>query len=138
MSRNERGQYEKGTSGNLKGRPPKRPHLISDTQVRSDFFDAAETLVPIIEGHTRKLIPARAAIDKQLMIKAASGDLRAIREYYKMRDRYTIDHVKLQLDNLRVILESEDRVRQFPEDVTDEFKNMLHQLRTQIDKHYLP
>ncbi len=138
MSRNPLGQYEKGTSGNPRGRPRKRSHPISDSQLRKDFFEAAEMPVPIIEGNERKMVPAREAIDKQLVVKAVSGDMRAMREYYRMRDRYTIEHVKLQLENLRVIVEAEDRIREFPEDVTDEFKYQIQLLKQIIDQNFLP
>jgi hypothetical protein len=47
-------------------------------------------LVPIIENGQRKLIPASLAIDKQLLLKAASGDLKAILEWNKMRDKHTL------------------------------------------------
>ncbi len=94
--------------------------------------------VPIIEGNERKMVPAREAIDKQLVVKAVSGDMRAMREYYRMRDRYTIEHVKLQLENLRVIVEAEDRIREFPEDVTDEFKYQIQLLKQIIDQNFLP
>ena len=137
MSRNSKGQYDKGTSGNPKGRPRKRLHSISDSQMRRDFFDAAEMPVPIIEGNERKMIPARVAIDKQLVVKAASGDMRAICEYNKRRERYTLEHVQLQLKNLEVLFEGEDRIRMFPEDVTDEYKRVLGLLRTMIDPDYL-
>jgi hypothetical protein len=138
MNRNPKGQYEKGTSGNLKGRPRKRPHPISDDQVRHDFFEAAEMLVPIVVGNKREMIPARVAIDKQLVVKAVSGDMRAICEYNKRRERYTLEHVELQLKNLELIFEGEDRIRMFPEDVTDEFKRVLMLLRMKIDPHFLP
>jgi hypothetical protein len=106
--------------------------------LRQDFFEAAETLVPVLEGNKRKLIPARAAIDKQLVLKAASGDMRAIFEYNKRRERYTLEHVKEQLENLRVILAGEDRIRMFPEDVTDEFKRAISSLKQVIDPHFIP
>lgn len=125
MSRNRLGQFEKGTTGNPHGRPRKVPHSISDETVRTDFFDAAEMLVLVIEGNERKMIPAREAIDKQLMLKSASGNIQAMREYYKMKDRHTIDYVNHQLKSLQLIIEGKDRIRAFPEDVTDEFKNFL-------------
>ena len=73
-SRNELGQFEKGTSGNPRGRPPKLPRKISNEKQREDFFDAADTLVTVVEGGKRKLIPAREAIEMQLVRKAASPD----------------------------------------------------------------
>ncbi|MCK1331283.1 MULTISPECIES: DUF5681 domain-containing protein [Bradyrhizobium] len=137
MSRNPKGQFEKGTTGNPKGRPRKRPHPISDGQIRSDFFEAAEMLVPVVAGNKREMIPARLAIDKQLVIRAASGDMRAICEYNKRRERYTFEHVKQQLKSLELIFEAEDRIRMFPEDVTDEYKRVLALLRMKIDPDYL-
>lgn len=97
--------------------------------MKDDFFKAAEMPVPVIEGNERKHIPSREAIDKQLMLKAALGNIPAMREYYKMRDRYTPDHVKSQLKSLQLIADGLQRVRDFPEDVTDEFKNALRLLQ---------
>src|SRR5258708_4698091 len=122
MSRNKLGQFEPGTCGNPRGRPRKLPRKIHPDLLRADFFEISETLVPIIENGQRKLIPASLAIDKQLLLKAASGDLRAILEWNKMRHRHTLEHVKTQLDCMEQLLKSEDILRKFPEDVTDEYK----------------
>ncbi|MGT2504172.1 DUF5681 domain-containing protein [Bradyrhizobium guangxiense] len=138
MKRNPKGQFAKGTSGNLNGRPRKQPHPICDAQVRRDFFDAAEMPVAIVVGNKREFVPARVAIDRQLVAKAVSGDMRAICEYNKRKDRFTLEHVELQLKNLEAILAAEDRIRMFPEDVTDEFKRLLAVLRKKIDPDYLP
>ena len=137
MPRNKLGQFEPGTCGNPRGRPRKLPRKIRPEQLRKDFFDAGETLVPIIEKGKRKLIPASVAIDKQLVLKAASGNLRAILEWNKMRHRHTLDYVKTQLDCVEQLLKSEDIVRKFPEDVTDEYMAATKKLRTAIDPDYL-
>lgn len=63
--------------------------------------------------------------------------MRAICEYNKRRDRYTLEHVKAQLKSLELIFEGEDRIRMFPEDVTDEYKRVLALLRMKIDPDYL-
>jgi hypothetical protein len=138
MPRNTLGQFEPGTCGNPRGRPRKLPRKIRQEQIRKEFFEAAETLVPIIENGQRKLIPASVAIDKQLALKAASGNLRAIIEWQKMNQRHTMEYVKEQLAYVGQLLESEEIERKFPEDVTDEYKAMLRALRAAIDPDYLP
>jgi hypothetical protein len=136
MARNKIGQFEKGTCGNPRGRPRKAPLRISDEQVRKDFFDIAETPIAIVENGKRKLVPAHIAILKQLVLKAASGDMRAIVECNKMRERFSLEHVKLQMSNLEAIANAEDRLRNFPEDVTDEVKRALKLLTAQLDPYF--
>ena len=136
MARNKLGRFDKGTSGNPRGRPRKEALVISDEQLRQDFFEAAETPISIVENGKRKLISAHTAIGKQLVLKAAGGDMKAIVEYYKRRERYTLEHVKLQLANLEAIANAEDRIRRFPEDVTDEFKRVLKLLHSTLDPHF--
>jgi hypothetical protein len=135
LGRNNRGQFEKGTCGNPRGRPRKMPLRISDEQLREDFFNAAETLIPITEKGERKLVPASRAIDMQLVLKAASGDLKAIIEYNKRRERYTLEHLKLQLSNLEAIADAEYRIRNHPEDVTDELKRVVVLLKASLDPY---
>jgi hypothetical protein len=136
--RNERGQFEKGVSGNPRGRPRKVQHQISNDHLRQGFFDAMETLVPIVEGGKRKFIPARVAIDKQLALKAAAGDMRAICECNKRRDRFTFEYGNEQIARLDPLFNGLDRLRQFPEDVTDEFKRILKRLSDSIDPYCRP
>ena len=55
--------------------------------------------------------------------------MRAIVEYNKRRERYCLEQVKQQPSNLQAIANAEDRLRDFPEDVTDEFKQALKLLK---------
>ncbi|RXH09669.1 hypothetical protein EAS56_25580 [Bradyrhizobium guangzhouense] len=137
MSRNVKGQFEKGTTGNPKGRPRKQLRSISDEEVRRAFFEAEDTLVPIVVGNKREMIPASVAIDKQLIFKAASGDPRSMMLYYKRKDRFVLEYVEQQMRNLRALVEAQERIRDFPEDVTDEFKRAVQLLQFKIDKSYL-
>jgi Family of unknown function (DUF5681) len=138
MLRNKLGQFEPGTCGNPRGRPRKIPRKISVEQLRKDFFEAGETLVPTIENGRRKLIPASVAIDKQLTLKAASGDLRAIIEWKKTRHSLTQECMKEQLEALGALMTSEDIERKFPEDVTEAFLAASRRLRAAIYPDYLP
>jgi hypothetical protein len=138
MARNEKGRFEPGTCGNPRGRPPKQPRKINEQQLRKEFFEAGETLVQIVEDGKRKTVPARIAIEKQLALKAASGNMRAIIEWSKRDERHTLEYVKEQLEHLERLIKSEDIIRQFPEDVTDEYKASTRTLRSMIDPDYLP
>jgi hypothetical protein len=136
MARNTLGQFEKGTCGNPRGRPRKLPPEITDQKLRRDFFDVAETPIQIVENGKRRSISAHMAIDKQLVKKAVLGETRAMSEYYKRRDRLTMEHVKEQLDLFDQILKHEDHIRKFPEDVTDECKRLLGLLKASMDPHF--
>jgi hypothetical protein len=136
VTRNERGQFEKGVSGNPKGRPRKQPRMIWDEKVRNGFFDAADSLVGVVERGKHKRIPAHEAIELRLAQLAASGDLPAIKEFNKRRDRFTAEHVQEQLSRLDTICDMIDKIRRFPEDVTDDFKEALKQLRASLDPYF--
>jgi Family of unknown function (DUF5681) len=138
MARNAQGRFEPGTCGNPRGRPPKLQRKINEQQLRKEFFEAGETLVQIVEDGKRKTVPARVAIEKQLALKAASGNMRAIIEWSKRAERHTLEYVKEQLGYLEQLIKSEDNIRQFPEDVTDEYKDLARLLRSTIDPDYLP
>ena len=133
MDRNKRGQFNPGTSGNLRGRPRKKPPEICNEQSRNGFFEAAETPIAIVENGRRKLIPARVAIDKQLVLKAAAGDMRAIAAYYKRSDRLTVEFINEQLELVKMLLQGAEAIRKFPEEVTDEFKRLLALMKAKID-----
>ena len=138
MPRNKLGQFEPGTCGNPRGRPRKLRRKIRPDQPRKHFFEAGEILVPIIEKGKRKLIPAGVAIQKQLALKAASGDMRAVIEWIKMLERHTSDYEKEQRAYLVQLLKSEDIVRKFPEDVTEDYIAATRNLRSAMDPDYLP
>ena len=67
-------RFAKGQSGNRKGRPKGSKNL---TDI---FLDTITELIPVTEnGRTKSVNKFRVSM-KQLMNKAASGDIRAIRE----------------------------------------------------------
>jgi hypothetical protein len=138
MPRNKLGQFEPGTCGNPRGRPRKLRRKIRPDQARKHFFEAGEILVPTIEKGKRKLIPASVAIQKQLALKAASGDMRAVIEWIKMFERHTSDYEKEQRAYLVQLLKSEEIVRKFPEDVTEDYIVATRNLRSAMDPDYLP
>jgi len=80
-SRNCLGQFEKGVSGNPKGRPRKEPRRISDEKLREDFFDAAEPLSQLWKAESVSLSRARsdcATIGTQGRIRRYEGNHRIL------------------------------------------------------------
>ena len=68
----EESQFRKGVSGNPKGRPKGRPNLATVIE------RTLQEKVVINENGVRKTVTKLEAAIKQLMNKAASGDLRAL------------------------------------------------------------
>jgi hypothetical protein len=66
-------QFRKGTSGNPRGRPRGKGNLATDLD------RALQEKVTINESGMRKTVTKREAVAKQLVNKAASGDIVAIR-----------------------------------------------------------
>jgi Family of unknown function (DUF5681) len=71
-------RFQKGRSGNPKGRPRGRRSLATE------FERALHEKVVINENGTRKTVTKFAAAMKQLVNKAASGDLAAVRHLTAM------------------------------------------------------
>ena len=72
------GQFKKGISGNHSGRPKKQ----------SDFLSAllreANSEVPITENGKRKVVKMIEVVAKQVMTKAATGNIQSQRLLYKL------------------------------------------------------
>jgi hypothetical protein len=133
MSRNRLGQFEPGTSGNPRGRPRKLRRKMDQNQLREDFFEAGETLVTIVEKGKRKSIPINVAIERKLALLAASGEIRAIVEWQKMRRKHTAEYDNEQQACVEQLMKCEEFLRNHPEDVTDHFKTLIRMLRSVID-----
>ncbi|MBB5337847.1 DUF5681 domain-containing protein [Tunturiibacter gelidoferens] len=77
----KRNQFKKGQSGNLKGRP-KQAENIYGTIKRA----LEEKVTVKIAGRTRSITKMEAAF-VQLSNKAVSGDIRALREVIRLREK---------------------------------------------------
>jgi hypothetical protein len=71
-------RFQKGVSGNPKGRPK------GSLNVATAFTKALREKVVINEGGRRKTVTKLEAALKQLVNKAASGDIRALRELVEL------------------------------------------------------
>ena len=83
-------QFRKGTSGNPKGRPREAKNLAAVLE------EALAETVAIVENGRRRKITKRCAMIKQLVNKAASGDLRASRQLTDLEFRLNPEGVRQQ------------------------------------------
>lgn len=67
----EKTQWQKGRSGNPKGRPKGVKNL--KTELLEEFLET----IPVKEGGNRKMVSKQRAMIKSLMAKAVQGDARA-------------------------------------------------------------
>ncbi len=81
-------QFRKGTSGNPKGRPREAKNLAAVLE------EALAEKVAIVENGRRRKITKRCAMIKQLVNKAASGDLRASRQLTDLEFRLNPEGVR--------------------------------------------
>jgi hypothetical protein len=81
-------QFRKGTSGNPKGRPRDSKNLATELE------EALGEKVAIVENGRRRKITKRCAMIKQLVNKAASGDLRASRQLTDLEFRLNPEGVR--------------------------------------------
>src|ERR1700682_2839963 len=83
-------QFRKGTSGNPKGRPREAKNLAAVLE------EALAEKVPIVENGRGRKNTKRSAMIKQLVNKAASGDLRASRQLTDLEFRLNTEGVRQQ------------------------------------------
>jgi hypothetical protein len=81
-------QFRRGTSGNPKGRPRETKNLAAVLE------EALAEKVAIVENGRRRKITKRSAMIKQLVNKAASGDLRASRQLTDLEFRLNPEGVR--------------------------------------------
>lgn len=97
-------QFRKGTSGNPKGRPREAKNLAVVLE------EALAEKVPIVENGRRRKITKRNAMIKQLVNKAASGDLRAARQLTDLEFRLNPEGVR-QKSGVELFRELADEAR---------------------------
>jgi hypothetical protein len=95
-------QFRKGTSGNPKGRPREAKNLAAVLD------EALREKVAIVENGRRRKITKRCAMIKQLVNKAASGDLRASRQLTDLEFRLNPEGVRQEsgIELMRSIAEA--------------------------------
>jgi len=80
-------RFRKGQSGNVRGRPK------ASFSIESAFSKALRAPVRIVENGHRKVISRGEAIIIQLINKAMSGDLKAMRQALDLIKKFGLDRV---------------------------------------------
>lgn len=135
--RTRRGQFAKGHSGNLDGRPPKKePRLESAEQSQIDILQIGATPVTITEGGKRKTVTANHAIRLQLMHAAVKGDQRAVLKWEELNERRQAAYEKTRVELFEAYLEGKEIIAKRGEDVSDRFLELQRQTRQKLIDDY--
>ena len=135
--RTRRGQFAKGHSGNLDGRPPrKEPRLESAEENQIDVLKIGATPVTITENGKRKKVTANHAIRRQLMHAAIKGDLRAILRWEQLVEKRQTAHDQARTDIYEDYLETKEKIRNKREEVSDRYIELHHLFKHLLINRY--
>lgn len=81
------GQFPKGHSGNLNGRPKKTERAWSHRQREFDTVKEANKLIRVVENGKVEYISTEQALIRQLLRKGINGDMKAARMALERIDR---------------------------------------------------
>ncbi len=107
-------QFQRGISGNLKGRPKKVPDFDSE------FLRESKTLITINDNGQRKRISKFQGIVKQLHNKALTGNITATRIYLGLCQQ-ALGRAALSATQQPKRLEDYDDVKKIPEKELERF-----------------
>jgi hypothetical protein len=129
MDRDSNGRYPKGFSGNLNGRPSKEKRAFTERQLRVDMLMAMEEELGVPIAGKHKKIPIILVVYKQLLIKAARGDVRCMFKAIDLRDQLISEMSKERSELRQLVLKTEKRHAKDFENVTDAEIDALNHCR---------
>jgi hypothetical protein len=86
------GRFKKGFTGNAKGRPVKRERAWSSRQLDLDMLKEANRLVEIQVNGKTELITMSQLLNRQLLARAAKGDMKAFKLAFEKLDEAQSGH----------------------------------------------
>ena len=132
MTRDTDGRYLPGHCGNLDGRPRKTKRSFNDAQLRNDMLAAMEEELTVPIDGKRKKLPAILVIYKQLILKAANGDVRCMFKVIDLRRHIITEMVEGRLEALQVYLQHEKFAKEHPEEVTEALSRAMQDVRNML------
>ena len=129
MKRDNNGRFPKGQSGNLKGRPRKKKRPITNRQMRTDLWLAMEEEMAMTIGEKKKKLPIMLFIYKQLLRKAAKGDVRCMFKAVDLRSQLIAEHSAAQGDAVETVIRADKYIAEHPDDITDLELKIIENMR---------
>lgn len=127
--RDAKGRYVKGSTGNILGRSAKKPKPLHDVNFRQEFFDATEEILSVtINGKVEKT-SAMNLIYKQMVRKAALGDVKCIMKTLDLRHQFVAEEAQRRGEMLQEYLKSWREHVANPEETSDETLRALENMR---------
>jgi hypothetical protein len=112
-------RFKKGTSGNLKGRPPKERALVAtkfggqpgigfESRLKTIAIEEAYRLITVREGDRIERVPVIQAILRKVAVNAANGNTRAQRIYLDLVIGAEADRSAAAAELLRAAVEGKE------------------------------
>jgi hypothetical protein len=112
-------RFKKGTSGNLKGRPPKERALVTtkfggqpgigfEARIKTIAIEEAYRLITVREGDRMEKVPVIQAILRKVAVSAANGNTRAQRIYLELVIGAEADRSAAAAELLRAAVEGKE------------------------------
>jgi Family of unknown function (DUF5681) len=134
MSRDSQGRFRKGFCGNPLGRPRKTKRTLYNIKHEDEFIAATEEEFPVTIAGKPEKCPAIELILKQLVRKAAGGDIRCMLKVLELRESYARRHADQQSALCKTYLDASQRFQRNPEDHTDDFREALEAAGSQLNR----
>jgi hypothetical protein len=134
IKRNPKGRFEKGTSGNPLGRPMRAKRRNTPEQARGDFLELMGRPVKIVEGGKQTTVTASQALDRKQLALALAGSRISIQQI-KAREAAYAKEIFAELTDLHEqVVTGEKIIRENPDDVTDEYVELIRQCRKALNR----
>lgn len=96
-------RFQKGQSGNPKGRRPKEARSVTTRQIRRDVLRALETeMDAAVPGQSGKMTVSELIIWKQIQ-QALKGDHRSAKFLFELRAAFTEEHMRAHPDVMEAL-----------------------------------